>query len=122
MATNKRLLKKEIRTICGALAGECVIAKITIPGINPESLNKIIYELAELQENALRRVSVSFPQTPSGFESAKAYKEAKSKYFKAAFASLKDEFNKHIENIVKEMNDALPAEQKEANKKALNEK
>ena len=52
MASNKRLLKKEIRNICGALAGECVIAKITVPGINPETLNKIIYELAELQENA----------------------------------------------------------------------
>ena len=26
--------------ICGALAGECVIAKITVPGIDPEKLNR----------------------------------------------------------------------------------
>lgn len=119
MSTNKRLLKKEIRSICGALAGECVIAKITVPGINPETLNKIIYELAELQESALKRVSVAFPQSQSAFENAKAYHDARAKYFKAAFSSLKDEFNKHVEKIVKEMNEALPAEQKEANKKAL---
>ena len=122
MASNKRLLKKEIRSICGALAGECVIAKITVPGINPEALNKIIYELAELQENALKRVSVAFPQSPSAFENVKSYKDARAKYFKAAFASLKSEFNNHIEAIVKEMNAALPQEQKEANKKILNEK
>ncbi|MDE6117542.1 MAG: hypothetical protein K2O30_10735 [Duncaniella sp.] len=122
MASNKRLLKKEIRNICGALAGECVIAKITVPGINPETINSIIYELAELQENALKRVSVSFPQSPKGFENAKSYKEARAKYFKAAFTSLKSEFNKHVEAIVKKMNAALPQEQKDANKNALNDK
>ncbi len=122
MASNKRLLKKEIRSICGALAGECVIAQITIPGISSEALNKIIYELAELQENAIKRISVSFPQSPSGFEKANEYKKARAKYFNAAFASLKKEFNNHIDTIIKEMNSALPQEQKEANKKALNEK
>lgn len=122
MASNKRLLKKEIRNICGALAGECVIAKITIPEINPETLNKIIYELAELQENALKRVSVEFPQAPKAFATAKEYNDARAKYFKAAFTSLKNEFNKHVEAIVKEMNDALPQAQKDANKQALAEK
>lgn len=119
MASNKRLLKKEIRSICGALAGECVIAKITIPGINPESLNKVIYELAELQENALKRVSVEFPQSPKAFPTMKEYHVARAKYFKAAFSSLKNEFNAHVEGIVKEMNSLLPKEQKEANKQAL---
>ena len=122
MASSKRLLKKEIRSICGALAGECVIAKITIPGINPETLNKIIYELADLQSNALRRVSVEFPQSPKAFATVKEYKDARTKYFKAAFTSLKNEFNAHVEKIVKDMNAALPAEQKEANKQILAEK
>ncbi len=64
MASNKRILKKEIRMICGALAGECVIAKITVPGIDPAKLNEIIYELAELQYNALSRVNFDFPSRP----------------------------------------------------------
>lgn len=119
MAANKRLLKKEIRSICGALAGECVVAKITIPGVNPEEFNKIIYELADLQESALRLVSVDFPQGPSSFDSKKAYVEARRAYFKEAFTKLKIEFNKRVEEIVKEMNAALPEEQKKANKDSV---
>lgn len=102
--------------ICGALAGECVIAKITVPGINPETLNQIIYEIAELQENALRRISFDFPQSPKSFTNPHDYRKARSQYFAAAYRKLKAEFNTHVDTIVKKMNEALPAEQKEANK------
>ncbi|MCI9284734.1 MAG: hypothetical protein HFJ91_02790 [Muribaculaceae bacterium] len=118
MASNKRLLKKEIRTICGALAGECVLAKLSIPGVNPESYNKIIYELADIQESALSLVNVDFPQSPAAFDSRKAYMDARHSYFKQAYRKLKGNFNSRIEDVVKEMNAALPAEQKEANKSA----
>ena len=72
MAANKRLLKKEIHRICGALAGECVLAKIAIPGIDREKLNEIIYQLADLQASALRLVSVEFPRTPRSFDTGKS--------------------------------------------------
>lgn len=118
MASNKRLLKKEIRMICGSLAGECVIAKITVSGINPEKINEIIYEIAALQQNALQRTNFDFPQTEKSFANAQEYHKARHDYFKAAYGKLKSEFNNHVESIVKKMNEALPAEQKEANKKA----
>ncbi len=105
--------------ICGALAGECVIAKITIPGINPETLNSIIYELAELQENALHRANFDFPQSAKAFSNAYDYKKARNAYFSAAYGKLKAEFNAHVEAIVKKMNEALPQAQKDANKEAL---
>lgn len=105
--------------ICGSLAGECVIAKITVPGIDPEAINKIIYELAELQTNALSRVNFDFPQSPKAFATVHEYNKARSQYFAAAYKKLKDEFNAHIEAIVKEMNAALPQAQKDANKEAV---
>lgn len=108
MAANKRLIKKEIHRICGALAGECVIAKIAIPGINAEKLNEIIYQLAELQESALKLVSVDFPQTRSSFASKKEYCDARRKYYKASFAKLREHFNTRVEAIVKEMNATVP--------------
>ncbi len=119
MAANKRLLKKEIRTICGSLAGECVIAKLTIPGVNHEDFNKIIYELADLQDSAISLISVSFPQSASAFDGIKAYKDARRKYFKESFNRLKSIFNNRVDEIVKEMNAALPEEQKAANKAAV---
>ena len=119
MASNKRLLKKEIRMIGGAHAGECVVAKITVPGIDREQLNAIIYELADLQENALRRISITFPQSPKAFANEGEYRKARRAYFAAAFGKLKAEFNAHIEAIVKKMNATLPQEQKDANIAAL---
>lgn len=116
MAANKRLLKKEIRNICGALAGECVIAKLTIPGVNVEEFNKIIYQLADLQESAIRLVSIDFPQTPSSFNTPKEYVDARRAYYKESFTKLKLDFNARIVEIVKAMNKALPEDQKAANK------
>ncbi len=108
MAANKRLLKKEIHRICGALAGECVLAKIAIPGIDREKLNELIYQLAELQESALRLVSVDFPRTPKSFATKKEYVDARRAYFKASFAKLKEHFNTRVQEILKEMNATVP--------------
>ena len=118
--SNKRLLKKEIQIICGNLAGECALANLTVPGIETEKMNAVIYEIAELQQNALHRVSVQFPQSPSAFESGKQYHAAARKFYNDAFTSLRNEFNTHVKSIVKKMNALLPAEQKDANRKAAN--
>lgn len=117
MSTNKRTLKKEIRLICGALAGECVITKITVPGVNAEALNEIIYDIADLQTNALRMVNITFPRSESSFDSHKEYSDEKHRYFRAAFRKLKTDFNNHVEKIIKAMNAVLPQEQKDANRK-----
>ncbi len=108
MAANKRLLKKEIHRICGALAGECVLAKIAIPGIDSEKLNEIIYQLADLQASALRLVSVEFPRTPRSFDNRKEYADARRAYFKASFAKLREHFNARVQEILKEMNATVP--------------
>ncbi len=76
--------------------------------------------IAELQQNALHRVSVQFPQSPSAFETVKEYHIARRKFYNEAFKSIRNEFNNHVQAIVKEMNALLPAEQKEANRKAIN--
>lgn len=108
MAANRRLLKKEIHRICGALAGECVIAKLAIPGIDCEKLNELIFQLAELQESAIQLVSVDFPQTPKSFASKKEYADARRSYYKASFAKLREHFNIRVQEILKEMNAAVP--------------
>lgn len=108
MAANRRLLKKEIHRICGALAGECVLAKIAIPGIDREKLNRIIYQLADLQESALRLVSVDFPQTPGSFATRREYRRARRAYYKASFARLREHFNSRVAELLKEMNATVP--------------
>lgn len=116
---NKRKLKKQIQYICGDIAGECIMARNFVPGIDAEKMNEIVFKIAALQESSLVRVTFGYDKVATDFESAHAYKVARAKYFAAAYRTLIEDFNNGIEEIVKEMNALLPAEQKEANKKAV---
>ena len=117
---NKRDLKKRIKYICGDLAGECIMARTFIPGIDAEQMNEVVYDIAALQTMALKRVTFGFDKTKKEFADAKAYNKAKSQYFAEAFGQLVNDFNKGVDDVVAAMNKALPAAQKEANKQAIN--
>lgn len=105
---NKRVLKKEIRRICGALAGECVLARLAIPGIDKSKLNELVYQLAELQESAMALIKIDFPGNTKSYPSKQAYAKARKEYFHAAYSKLRDHFNSRIQEIIKEMNATVP--------------
>ncbi|MDE5745692.1 MAG: hypothetical protein K2H84_08585 [Paramuribaculum sp.] len=105
---NKRQLKKQIRYICGDIAAECALAKYIVDGINREAMNDALIKIADLQEETLSRVNVTFDKLPKDFESLKAYNKAKTEFTNKAFASINAEFSKDIQEIVKQMNNALP--------------
>lgn len=90
--SSKRTTKKQIRYTCGDLAAECILAKTFIPGVKENEMANIIIEIAKLQQEALEKASIATN--------------------KEAFHALNAEFNKTIEEIVKKMNAALPAEEK----------
>ena len=70
------------------------------------------------KKTALSHASFAFDKVPADFESMREYHKARASYFKKAYSSLRDKFNSHVQDIVKKMNAALPAQVKEANKKA----
>lgn len=96
--SSKRSTKKHVRYTCGDLASECILAKTFIPGVKAEDMAAIVIEVARLQENTLRKASIATS--------------------KEAFHALITEFNQGVAAIVKQMNAALPQEQKDLNKKA----
>ncbi len=100
---NKRDLKKKVKLICEDLATECMFAADYVKGVDANEMYGIVGKIATLQENALNRISFSFDKTP---------------YFKKAYDSFREKFNNHMQDVVKEMNGALPQEVKDANKKA----
>lgn len=57
---NKRLLKKQIKYICGDIAGECIMSRYLIPGIDAEKMESIVLEVATLQAATLKRVTFDF--------------------------------------------------------------
>lgn len=119
---NKRILKKQISRVCGDLAAETVIAAHCVEGMDTEKVHKIVNEIAALQVEALDRVSFSFDKSHRDFPSEHEYRKARKKYNAEAFATLKKDFGKAVETIVKAMNEALPEECKKANVEALKKK
>lgn len=113
---NKRRLKKQIRYICGDLAGECIFAREIIPGIDHDKANGIIIDIAALQSEALAKTTFAFDKSVRDFESRHAYRTARHSYFKNAYKTLLNEFNAGIDAVLKEMNGLLDKEQREANK------
>ncbi len=105
---NKRNLKKQIRYICGDIAGESLLAKALIPSIDKDAMTDVIIKTAELQTTALCRTNISFDKTPKDFENKAQYRAARSKYYRQAFGKLSETFNNQILAVVKEMNAAMP--------------
>lgn len=105
---NKRSLKKQIRYICGDIAGECITTSHLIPNVDRELLDNLVIKAAQLQSSTLNKTNISFEKTPHDFETKAEYTKARRAYFAAAYKSLTDHFNKQVEEIVSDMNKALP--------------
>lgn len=118
---NKRKLKKAINNVCADLATECLIAGQYVKGVDADKMDTLIDKLANIQSGALSSIYFSFDKVSSDFDDLRAYHKARTAYFHKAYASLREKFSNHVQEIVNEMNAALPAEVKEANKKSLME-
>ena len=70
---NKRNLKKQIHYICGDIAGEALMAKILVPGVNKDGMTDVILKTAELQTTALCRSNIAFDKAPKDFENKAEY-------------------------------------------------
>lgn len=114
---NKRDLKKEIQYVCGDIAAECLIAKNFVKGVDAEKLNDVVGKVADLQISALEAASFSFDKLPKDFENGAAYHKARYSYFRKAYTALREKFYNKVNELVKEMNAAIPQEVKENNKK-----
>ena len=105
---NKRELKKNIRLICGDIAGECIFSEFAL-NADSQKISQVIINLADLQEESVQKVSFSYDKVEKDFETRKDYKKAKNRYFKNAYTALKKEFNDGIKEIVKELNETMPS-------------
>lgn len=114
---NKRDLKKEIQYVCGDIAAECLIAKNFVKGVDKEKLTEVIGKVADLQISAIDAVSFSFDKLPKDFENGAAYNKARYTYFRKAYTALREKFYTKVNDLVKEMNAAIPQEVKDNNKK-----
>lgn len=109
---NKRNLKKQVKYLCGDMASECILAIELAPNVNKEKMEDAIQQIAKLQFSTIGHATFSFDKSPRDFSSAKEYRHARKDYFKKAYSSIIKEFNTKVDDIIKMMNSALPADKK----------
>lgn len=112
--TNKRQLKKYIHNVCGDLASEILIARQLFDGYDEVAVEKVIIDIAALQEDAIAKVSFAFDKAPSSFENEADYRKALKAYRRTAFAKLLVDFDYKVEEIVKQMNAITPQKVRDA--------
>ncbi len=117
---NKRDLKKMVNYVCADIATECLIASEYVKGVDAAKMDAVIAKLADIQTLALSNIAFSFDAVRSDFANPKDYNKAKSAYFHRAYQSLKQKFHEKVNEVVKDMNQALPEEVKAANIKEAN--
>lgn len=100
---NKRILKKNIASVCGDVAGVCLFSD-EIQNVEGAKIAQMIVDLAELQDSTIAKVSVSYDKIASDFDNKKEYRKAKAAYFKTAYNTLIAQFNEQLQAIVHEMN------------------
>lgn len=113
---NKRQLKKQIRYTCGDMAAELLCARACYDGFDDAKVSEIVGKIATLQVELLKNASFGFDKNQKSFENAAAYNKARKAYFHNAYGNLRAELTEGVENIVKEMNAAMPQAVKDANK------
>lgn len=105
---NLRRLKKNIKHLCGDIASESIVAATFVNGADEKALANVVVKAAKLQSMAMKRVPLSFDKVPRDFDNKAAYRRAKRNYYKKAYDSLDGFFMKEAEEIVAELNKALP--------------
>lgn len=101
---SKRDLKKQIRYICGDLVGECLLIGEICPDDKQDEVAQLVVDLAVLQEKTLSHCNFSFDKSVRDFASERDYKRAKSEYVRKAYATLHDQFNARLSELVHKMN------------------
>lgn len=105
---NKRQLKKFVTNTCGALAAEIILARAAFPEIDRKAVYDIISKIAATQQETLAKASISFDKARRDFDNAAEYRKAHREYYNTAYTKLLDAFDAKINEILKEMNAALP--------------
>ncbi len=106
---NKRRLKKNIHAICGDIATECAVTATYIPGSDEKLLSEAIVKSAALLSESMERLSISFDRTPKDFDNKAAYNKARRAYFRKAYKSFTENFEKEVIEILHDLNKSLPS-------------
>ena len=114
---NKRILKKSIDDLGNAMIEEMSIGYFNIENADKQLISSAINKILTAMNEAHKLCDVKFDKKHRDFESTKEYLQAKRSFIKENYDKLIADFNNLLEDALKDYNKAIPASEREANKK-----
>ncbi len=111
---NKRELKQMIRRACGDVAVEAIMADNYLEGSDTQALRQIVLKAAMLQQSFLAHTTFDFDKARRDYDNKAEYNKARHDYYAKAYRTLRSDFVKELQQLVTELNAAIPAAVREA--------
>lgn len=117
---NKREFKKYVDALGASACDEMMYAYYTVEGADKDAISNAIEKVLLATNKARMNSNVFFDKGVKAFNDVKEYSKAKDAFFKALFEKVSTEFSEEINSALKDFNAALPADEKQKNKEAVN--
>lgn len=115
---NKREFKKNVERLGSDLCENMMISWVNIEDADKKAIAEAIGKILSGVENARSNANVFFDKGVKAFENKKEYSKAKVVFFKKLFNKIIEDLNQNINEALKLYNGALPQSVKDANKNA----
>lgn len=116
---NKREFKKYVEAIGASACNSMMETYYSVESADKDAISKAIEKVLGATAAARANANVFFDKGAKAFADRKEYSKAKSEFFVKLFDKINSDFTKEIDAALKMFNEAVPADVKEAQKKAV---
>lgn len=118
---NKREFKKYVDALGASVVEEMMVAYYNVEKADKNAIAGAVGTVLDAIDDAKNKANVYFDRGAKSFDDSKEYAREKAKFFRSLFAKIEKDFDGEVHSAIKVFNAALPADVKEAQKKAVAE-
>lgn len=119
--SNKRDFKKYVEAIGASACGAMMETYYTVEAADKDAISKALEKVLGATAAARANANVFFDKGVKAFADRREYSKAKKEFFVKLFNKINSDFTKELDAALKMFNEAIPADVKDAQKKAVAE-
>ena len=116
---NKREFKKYADALGSSACEQMVYVYDTVENVDKDKVAKAVEKVLCAVAAAKANADVTFDKGVKAFENLAEYSKAKKDFYRQLFTKINEDFHSQIDEALKLFNEAVPEEQKQANKAAV---
>lgn len=115
---NKREFKKSAEAIGASVCESMMTTYYNTDGVDKAAIEQAIAKVLGAVGAARSNANITFDKGVKAFDNLEAYSKAKTEFYKKLFVKISDDFNKELDEALKQYNAAIPAEVKASQRAA----